>query len=370
MKLTVLQENITGKINLASRFVATRAQIPVLSNLLLKAKEGRLQISGTNLETGITASVAAKIDKEGEITVPARILTEVIANLPPGKLIFEEKESRLKISNQTFSIEIAGIQASEFPPVPTKLEKISFSLKRNVINLLAKQVTFAAAKDDTRPVLTGININLSEKLIGVATDGFRMSYKEIDQEPKKEKKESKQVLLPARVIEDLDKAISNETEKVDVSLTDKNGQLIFGGEDIVITSRTLEGQFPDFNRVIPKSWATKVTVGKEDFLRSIKAASVFSRESASIVKLKTQEKELIITSESNQYGKEEILIDAKVEGEQAEVAFNYRFILDFLNSTNSQSVSLETLSPTSPGVFQDTQDQSYKHIIMPVRIQQ
>lgn len=372
MKFSVLQEELSQKVQLASRFVSVRAQLPVLANILLKAKSGKLQISATNLEMGISISAGAKIERDGEITVPARIFAELIANLGPGKVNVEEEKGHLHISTPVFSASVAGIASSEFPSVPDKLSPTSFSLDRMFVSLVAKQVAFAAATDDTRPVLTGIFILFKDNIIAVATDGFRMSYKEISYEKDGKggkDKEVESVLIPARVVEELDKAVGG-SERIGVSASEKDRRLIFAGGTVILTSRLIEGQFPDYERVIPKDWSSQITADREEMVRAVKMASVFAREAASIVKLRVEKERLVFTSESSQYGKEEIDVEAKVDGEETDVAYNFRYLLDFLNSIDGESVLFQTNGPTSPGVFQDAKDPSYKHIIMPVRIQQ
>ncbi|MBI2267900.1 MAG: DNA polymerase III subunit beta [Candidatus Blackburnbacteria bacterium] len=385
MKISVLQEDFLQKITLASRFVSSRAQIPILGNILLKAQEGKLQISATNLEIGISASIGAKVQEPGDITIPAKILSEIIGNLRPGKIELEEKKGHLEISTADFSASIAGIPAAEFPNVPSELPITTFSLTKETLSTLAKQIAFAAADTDTRPVLTGILLQFEEdRLIAVATDGFRMSYtelktnsdlfnKEIETNKNKEEKQinnsGKQVLLPAKVIEELEKIANYDTEKIRVAVLEKEGKLLFGSESVVLTSRVLEGQFPDYNRVIPKDWTVKVIAGKDELARAVKGAAVFARESASIIKLNIKQNQITITSESNLHGKEEVTVEAKTEGESTQIAYNYRYLLDFFNSVSKETISLETQGSTAPGVFQDTSDSTYKHIIMPVRIQ-
>src|SRR3989338_893251 len=366
MKLSLLQEDLAGNITLASRFVSTRAQLPVLSNILLKTQNGKLSLSATNLETGINVSTGAKIEKEGTITVPAKILVDLVNHLPAGKVSLEVDKDQLKISCNSISANISGIPATEFPNVPDLVKEATFSLKRETLDTLTDNVAFSAATEDTRPILTGINLIVGEKVIAVATDGFRMSYKELD--GVNFDKNGSKFLLPARVVEELNRALGAKTEDVKVAVLQKEGQIIFQSENIILTSRLIDGEFPDYNRVMPKAWTTKASLGKDELLQAVKATSVFARESASIVRIKFDSNGLTLTSESSQYGKEEIQVEAKTEGDEVQIAFNYKYLLDFLNSIDGDSIVIETQGPTTPGVFQDSKDPTYKHIIMPVRV--
>ncbi|MBI2590364.1 MAG: DNA polymerase III subunit beta [Candidatus Blackburnbacteria bacterium] len=366
MKLSILQEDLSSNTTFASKFVSTRAQLPVLSNILLKAENGKLSLSATNLETGIHISTGVKVEVEGSITVPAKILVDLVNHLPAGKVLLETDKDQLKISCNNFSANISGLPATEFPNIPDFLENATFSLKKETLEALTDNVTFSAATDDTRPILTGVNLIVGDKVIAVATDGFRMSYKELD--GVSFDAAGSKFLLPARVIEELNKTLGTKTEDVKVAVLEKEGQIIFQSENTILTSRLIDGEYPDYNRVMPKAWTTKTALGRDEFFQAVKATSVFARESASIVRINFNKDGLVLTSESNQYGKEEIQIEAKTEGDETTVAFNYKYLLDFLNSIDGDTVLIETQGPTSPGVFCDPQDPTYKHIIMPVRV--
>lgn len=370
MKLTVLQEDLGAASALASRFISSRARLPVLGNILLRAQSGKLILQATNLENGIHIPIGAKIEKQGELTVPAKILVELIGSLPSGRIEIEQDKDRLNISSNSFSATIAGIPAQEFPKIPQSVEKPNFTIKKPAFTLLSKQVAFAANTDETRPVLTGIYIEVGEKTTAVSTDGFRMSVKDLTKggliEIKKDAKKS--LLLPARTIEELERSLPKDADMVKVEVKEKEGQLIFDAEPIVLTARVIEGNFPDYKKVIPKSDGTVIKAGKDELARAVKASGVFARESAGIVKISFGQKGMVLTSESNQYGKEEVIVEAAVVGDETQSAFNYKYLQEFLGSITGETVEIKTQGPTSPAVFTDPKDQSYTHIIMPVRI--
>lgn len=366
MKTTVLQEDLLHGLTSVSRFVTPRAQLPILANILFSVEKGKLTLSATNLETGISLTIGAKVTKEGKTTVPAKILGELVSNISPGKVVLEETGGQLKISSSSFSAQLSTIPANDFPELPKATGKPSFSLPREMLDQLATQVAFAASSDEARPALTGILLLFKNQgLQAVATDGFRLSLKEFAF--KGRQGEGENLLLPARVIEELSRILG--AVEVEISSLKKEGQVLFVGDGITLSGRLLEGEFPDYERVLPKDTTYQARTGKEELLRAVKAAAVFAREAASVVRVKIEDGKLRVSAESQQYGQEETVIDAKTEGGELETALNYRYLLDFLASIQGEEVSIETAGPTSPVLFQDPKDSSYRHLIMPVRIQ-
>lgn len=365
MKILVLQEDLFKALGTASRFVSSRAQLPVLANILLSAKQGKLRLAATNLEMGVSCKIGAKVEEEGAVTLPAKLVVELISNMPPGQVAIVDKAGQVTISTPSSSATLSSVPASEFPSVPDEIGKESFSLPGDVFRSIAAQVVFSAATDEARPSLTGALLLFGENLRAVATDGFRLSFKEI---PLNKRGGSPRILVSAKAIDELSRVLG-EGDEVSVSVSEKESQILFGREGLVLTGRLLGGDFPDFEKVIPKTGTHKAIVNKDEFARAVRAASVFAREAASVVRLGIEKDRFLVSAESQQYGKEEVTLEAKTEGEGVVAAFNYRYVLEFLGSVGGDEVSFETEGPTSPGVFKDTKDPSYKHLIMPVRIQ-
>lgn len=366
MKATILQEDLIQKASIASRFISSQPQLPILANFLLITGNGKLEIQATNLEIGIKTSVGAKIDKKGKVTVPAKIFTEIVANLPPGKILLEEQNGKLKISSQLYTINIATQSPSNFPDFPNNLEKETFSMSQNTLHDLLNQVVFASALDESRPVLTGVLFEFGEKVTVVATDGFRLSYKEIQANIKGKQN---QMLIPATALKEIGRISTKVDDNLRVALLPKEGQVVFEVGDTLLVSKTIEGDFPDYNKVIPNSWKTRFEVGKEEMLQAVRVSTTFAREASGVVKVVVKDGMIIISSESGQYGKEEGKIEAKTEGENLITAFNYRYLLDALGSIKGDTVIFESEGSSNPGVFKDKKDQTYKHLIMPIRIQ-
>lgn len=364
MKLIVLQEDLFKALSIVTRFASARSQLPVLSNILLGADSSKLNLAATNLEMGISLSLAAKVESPGALTVPAKIFLDLISNLTTGKLSLSIYRDKLIIESGSFKAELAGIPASEFPSVPDKLPDEKFTLPLSVLTQITDQVAFAGSVDETRPQLTGVLLLLDEKLKAVATDGFRLSVKEFDYKTN----ESKRFLVPVRALDELVKINKAGDENIEVAILEKEGQMIFGSENIVLTGRLLEGEFPDFNRILPNTYNFQAKTGKDEFYRAIKSASVFARDSASVIKLTIDKDQVKVSAENIQYGKNEATLEAVTIGQNLSVAFNYRYVLDFIASMKGDEVVFQTEAADKPGVFKDSSDESYTHLIMPVRL--
>ena len=372
MDLEVLQENLNKALSITSRFVSTRAQLPVLSNILLSASKTKLSLSATNLETSASVSLGAKLKEDGELTIPAKNFFEIISNLSSGMIhLVSEKES-LKITGSGFSGRVLGMNSSDFPKVPQTIKKEDLvDLSKTEFLRALPQVFFAASSDEGRPILTGVYFILSKKnLLLVATDGFRLSRKKIDIDGLN--KEVK-IVIPKNVLLEVSRT-GEKSESVQLEIKEKEKQVVFGLDNLILSSRILEGEFPDFEKIIPKSSSVKIRTDKEELLRAVKLASVFARDSANIVKIKVMKDSIKLTAESAQVGNQETVIDAKINTEgpelvEGEISFNYKFIEDFLRSVNGEEILMEFNNAASPGVFTDPKDPNFLHLIMPVKIQ-
>ena len=367
MKLKVLQENLHTSLTNASRFVSAKAQLPVLANILLKAAKTKLVVASTNLEIAISSSIGAQVAQEGEIAVPAKAITEIVSNLLPGTITLTAEKEQLKIESQSSTLNVLSMNTADFPLVPQRVDpKEALSLPKGPFLEGLSQVLFASSLDETRPVLTGIlMIFKPQELVLVATDGFRLSQKRIEG---KGLKKSQRLILPKSVLVEASR-LSGEGEEILFGYKESDNQAVFGFSDTVLSSRVLEGEFPDFEKIMPKETSLKVELDKEDFLRAVKLASVFARESANIVKLVFGKDSAKVLAESPSSGSQETQVEAKTEGSGIEIAFNYRFLEEFLHSVKGETVKIGLSSPSSPGVFTDPGDKDFIHLIMPVRVQ-
>ena len=368
MKLQILQENLEKAVSITSRFASSRAQLPVLGNILISTKKSKIYVSSTNLEISASVQVGAKIEEEGEISVPAKVISELISNLPKEIVDLASEKEQLKVSVSGFSSTVLGMNSSDFPKIPNSIDKEkSVGINQNELTKALGQVLFATSTDETRPILTGVLFLFEKKSISlVATDGFRLSRKILSF--KVGKKAGGSIVIPKGVLGEISRMPSEEAE-IYFGVQEKEKQVIFGIGDIVLTSRLLEGEYPDFEKIIPKSSSIKVLLDKEEFMRAVKLASIFARESANIVKIKVLKDSINVSAESSAAGSQETKVDARVESTEKsfEIAFNYRFVEEFLHSAIGEEVRIEFNSVSAPGVFTDTSDQSYLHLIMPVK---
>lgn len=374
MKVLVLQENLTKALSGVSRVVAAKAQLPILSHVLLTAEKGVLKLTATNLEIGMVVPVGAKVEEEGSISVPARVFSELVGELPAGELTLAEEDLHLKISMGSFKSDLAGVAASEFPALPEfdKKKLLEFSSAEFLSAL--KKVIFSAATDDGRPALTGVNFNLKgDKPRLAATDGFRLSVVNLsDRETELEVEKEKEgvFIIPSRALSELVRLAGEEEmgEKISVS-GGKERQLKFSVGKAEILTRLIDGDYPDYERIIPKETVATFTGDRESFLRAVRLASIFARESANVVRLTIEGGKLKVSSISSQIGTNEGTAEGKIEGDDGfTVAFNFRYLLDFLGSCEGDEVRIDFSGTLSPGLFTDPSVKNYSHIIMPVRV--
>jgi DNA polymerase-3 subunit beta len=373
MKLSLLQENLNSALQSVSRFVSLKAQLPILSNILFSTDSGRLKLSATNLELGINYWLGAKITTEGSFTIPAKEITEFVSYLPTGKLDLElNPQSLLEVASAKAQSTFTTIPSTDFPTLPSLDDKTSLEIDLNILSDTISQVAFAAATDDSRPVLTAVLCRFTpDSLSLVATDGFRLSLKEIklvNQMVLPKGQENITFLIPSRSLLEVAK-LAKSTKKLKFGLSSDAHQLIFVLEDLELVSRLIEGDYPDYQRIIPESFATKIHLDKNELSQAVKIASVFARESANVVKLSIKNSSIDVSANATQIGQNKAAIDARVEGEPLEIAFNYKFISDFLTVCKGNEVVIELNEPLTPGLFHDEVDPHFTHIIMPVRIQ-
>jgi DNA polymerase-3 subunit beta len=371
MKLQILQENLEKAVNITARFASTKAQLPILGNILISTQKSKIYVSSTNLEISASVQVGAKIEEEGEISIPAKVISELVSNLPKETITLSSEKEQLKVSTSGFSSTVLGMNSSDFPKIPNTISgSNAITLSRDEVVKSLGQVVFATSTDETRPILTGVLFVFGKDAFSlVATDGFRLSKKKLSFKEGKQTFEN--VVIPKGVLGELARGVFEE-EDILFGVQEKEKQVVFGVGDTILTSRLLEGEYPDFEKIIPKNSSIKVFLDKEEFLRAVKLASIFARESANVVKLKVLKDSVKVSAESGAAGSQEMKVDAKIEGSTPvdgfEIAFNYRFLEDFLHSVTGEEIKMEFSGVAASGVFTDSTDQNYLHLIMPVKI--
>jgi DNA polymerase-3 subunit beta len=371
MRLSLLQENLNTALSNVSRFVSTKSQLPILNNILLSTDSGRLKLSATNLELSINYWIGAKIEQEGSIALPSKEITEFVSYLPAGKLDLSLNDNNLlTLSSSKSHSNFTTITPTDFPIFPTLDPNNSFDLDLSVLSQAITQIAFAAATDDTRPALTAILCQFtSENLTLVATDGFRLSFKSIKLNNSINLKTDKlSFLIPAKSLIEVTKLAKN-TKTIKMGLTSDGHQVAFVLDDVELVSRLIEGDYPDYQRLIPESYSTKIFINRDEFFQAVKIASVFAKESANVVKMNIKSNQIELTTNAPQVGQNQVSVESKTEGDTLEIAFNYKFLTDFLNICKSQEILIELNEALTPGFFHDQSDPQFTHIIMPVRLQ-
>lgn len=372
MKLTLLQENLKNAVGLTSHFTSPKAQLPILGNILLKTDKSKLILSSTNLEIAVQTSIGAKIEEGGEITVNGKILNDIISNLSSGSIEVESSQEQLKITSGKFKSNILGSNSSDFPGLPQSSGKNKFILNREeFINSLSK-VLFAVSPDETRPILTGVLFIFSNKSLKlVATDGFRLSEIKIKGEVNVE---DLKIIIPKTVLYELTKI--GDEENIEVSFDKETNQIIFTIGDTILSSRIIEGDFPDYEKIIPTNQIATINIDKQEFEKSIKLASVFARDSGKIIKLKikkdlpAQTGELTITAESSIAGNQEMNLEVRSEEKmenEINIMFNYSFIEDVLKVILDDEIKIIIAPDNKACKFLDSKSSNFLHIIMPIK---
>lgn len=376
MKVTVQQQQLSHGVAVVARAVTARSTLPVLSNILIKTDEGRLRLSATNLELGISAWIGGNVAEEGAITVPSRTFADLVNNLPNDSvtLTVDARTQSLNIKCGTLNTDIKGISADEFPPMPAP--DMDTAIPLNVANFkeMIQQVVFAASTEDTRPNLTGVHMTFEgDNLVMAATDGYRIS---ISQNAVAQKPVQKlDALIPARALSELARVAVNGDETLLMAFPAGRGQVIFHLTDVELVSQLIEGNFPNYQAIVPQSFKTRTVLSTANLLKACRQTEIIAREGNYIAKLDIQPEDggerasqMQISAASEQTGSSEVIVDASVDGNPLLISFNIRFLREALEVIKTANVLLETNAANTPGMLRPVGDDSFKHIIMPMNI--
>lgn len=365
MKLSVLQQDLLPPLQAVSRSVGIKSTLPVLDNILLSAQGGKLKIAATNLEIGVIKQISADITEEGEITIPARTIVELVSGLGPNKIELESKEEVMSVNSGKLKATINGISASEFPAIPQPEGKGVIFKKEALIS--CSQILFSAATDEGRPVLTGILTHASNgKLDFVATDGFRLAHRQVVLPDKQAEFKS---LIPKRTFEEVLRIISeDDAQEVNITTSANQNQVIFTIGQTIVSSRLIEGQFPSWEKIIPTQIVNRVVVDKDQLLKAIKLASIFAKNEANIIILKVSEGKLLLESSAKELGSQYNEVEGQLEGEDVQVAFNARFLQDAVSAAPATQLLIEFSGQLSAALVKPMGTEGLQYIIMPVRL--
>ncbi len=376
MKLSCLQENLDRGLNVVGRAVAVRTTLPITNNVLLATDKSRLKLSATNLEMAISCWIGAKVEEEGAITVPARLLSEFISSLPTEKvdIVLSPQTKTLGLKCARFEARISGVDAKDFPPIPKVEGGIATKVEVEALKQAIAQVAFAAATEESRPVLTGVDAEFDgDTLTLAAADGFRLAVYKLPLAQAVTQKT--QVIIPARTLAELNRLMADQEEAVEITVNPEKGQALFKLKDIELVSQLIQGSFPNYSQLIPKKYNTKAVISVADFLRATKTASIFARDGSGIVRLviaaggEMTPGKVTVSARSEEIGDDVGEIDAMVEGEEAKIAFNGKYLTDVLGVLHEAQVALETTNPSSPGVLKPVGVDNYIHVVMPMFVQ-
>ena len=377
MKVIVQQQQLAHGVNVVSRAVTSRSTLPVLSNILIKTDEGRLRLSATNLELGISAWLGAKVSEDGGLTVPSRTFSDLVTNLPNEDVILtvDERTQSLNVKCGTLNTDIKGISADEFPPMPTPDDESAIPLNVENFKEMIQRVAFAASTEDTRPNLTGVHMSFQGDVLEMAaTDGYRISISKaaIGHKPA----QNLEALIPARALSELSRIAVNGDETLLMSFPAGRGQVIFHLKDAELVSQLIEGNFPNYTAIIPSTFKTRTVLNTAQLLKACKQTEIIAREGSYIARLDIQPEagstgsgpQMEISATSEQTGSSEVIVDASVDGVPLLISFNIRFLREALEVIKTANVLLETNAANTPGMLRPVGDDSFRHIIMPMNV--
>ncbi len=367
MKITVLQENLKRAWSRVGRAVSTRPQLPVLANILVEAKDGKIFLTGTDLELGIRVEVGAKVEIEGKTTIPAKMFGEFISSIPSGKVELNLEKETLKVRSGRYKASFQTIEADEFPqfPIINRSGDGVVRFKKHQLEEALGRVSYAAAKDSMRPILTGVLMELgTKKWRLVATDGFRLALFEgrFEQGGARDKLE---LVVPLRGVSEIGKL---DGEDVGLLVLKDANQVAFWDDEAMVVSQLLDGSYPNYKKIIPDDSKIKIKIGREDLLEGVRVSQVFARDNSNVLEWRVFSGGVKITSKSPELGENEVVVEADVSGGEEEVAFNGKFLLDFLQNSKADQIEVGLGGNLAPGSFKESGRGDFLYIVMPINL--
>lgn len=377
MDVSAPQDLLQRSLSQVSRAVATKTTYPVLSNVLIEATDDSLRLAATNQEIGISTSIPAQVKEAGRMTVDARLLSEFVNTLPaePVRLSNELGRLVLKVQGMGADAEINGIDADEFPLMPQpEVGAYTAAVDPQVLREMIGLVEFAAASDDSRPVLAGVLIRFEEDRVTMASaDGFRLAVREGQLvAPVTERLD---IIVPARAVRELSRIMGDRTEPVELTVTPNRGQLVVSTGDTIFSSRLIDGTFPDFRQIIPREFATEIELSRDEFLTAVRRAGFFARDNNDVVRIgaRVSADELApgqvqVSATAAERGSSQSEMTAAVSGPEGQIAFNSRYLLDVLSVLRTGRVVLGMNGSNQAGVLRPLESTDYTYVIMPMVI--
>ena len=372
MIVSVLQENLAKSLSIVGKAVESSPQLPVLANVLLETEDSRLKLSATNLELSITCWIGAKVEQAGSVTLPAKTFSELVNNLSNERvdLRLDTTTHTMHVKCGTQNSNIRGIDADEFPPINHN-EKADLYVEGKILREMINQTAFAAAKEQNRPILTGVYVQLDEGILTMAAaDGYRLAVRtaELDET----NMDSQDMVVPAKTMSEVARVIEDDQE-VGISLPTQRDSVTFFMPNVLVSSQLLEGRFPDFASIIPRSYVTSTVMYTADLLRVCQRAEIFARDNANSANLHVkpatspgEPAEVIIVGKSAERGDSEGMLDASAEGEPLNISFNIKYLIEVLRVVKEERVVFQSNGAENPGVLRPENREDFVHVIMPM----
>jgi DNA polymerase-3 subunit beta len=378
MRVSILQDQLAKALGIVSRAVESRSNLPVLQNVLLSAEDTQLRLSATNLEMSISTSIGAKVERPGAITLPARTFLELVNALSPERvdLTLDAATHTVNVRCGATNSNIRGIAAIEFPVLP-QFGEIDAALPANLLKDMIRHTEFATASEDSRPILTGIYVHFDgDHLTFASADGYRLAVRTAKVETPFD--QSREIVIPVRTMRELARIIPDDETLVSISLPTERSLALFAIGSTVISTQLLEGRFPDFSAIIPKNYSTSMVVSSVDLLRACRRAEIFARDNNYSARLMIkppqsagERGEIVVIGRSSERGDNEGIVDASIEGEAMEVAFNIKYLIDVLNAidtSNDPSIVIESRGASHPGVLRPANRDDFIYVVMPMSL--
>lgn len=366
MKIKCPKKSLASALNIVSKAVSPNNTLPVLNNILIKAEGKKVFFSATNLEIAINTVIEADVLNEGSITIPSKILTSYVGLLKEGDVELKlEAGMSLAIKAAHSETKIKGIGPDEFPMIPKVENAVNFKVPIKNFKEAVDQVAFAASSNTSRPVLTGVLFRVKkDELKMVATDSYRLSEKTL--KLKEGVKEDIDCLVPARTVVELGRILT-DGDAIEVQVA-KN-QVLFKAGDTVLTSRLIEGSFPEYEKILPKETKTKCEVDVEELVVAVKKVSLFVMETNNNIKVAvTNDGKIVLATDETQVGEGRSDVEAKVSGDNNKVALNAQYLLELLSSVHGSEISFELIDKVNPVLIKPLKKTDYRHIIMPLKL--
>lgn len=364
MKLSCEKNELQKAVQIVARGVSTRTTLPILTGIMIAAGKDKIELMSTDLEISMRMQIGSKVGEEGKVVLPAKLFGDIVRSLDADsvEIVSEGYDATIRSGKGNFKIRTFPVE--DFPKIPD-LSDGGLSINKEVINEMILQVSRAASRDETRPVLTGVLVDVIENQIKmVATDSYRLGIR--DEKIVSPNKEKFRTIVPVRALLELSRVIPLVGEE-EISIIPQENQIIFNIDGISIISRLIEGQFPNYQQLLPESYQIELSIEREALLNTVKRVSILAQNNLPI-KIMFEKKNLIVTSDTQGVGQAEEKIDIDFDGEPFEVAFNPGYLMDGLNSSSQKTIAMKFVSPVKPAVITAEKEEKFVYLLMPVRI--